>query len=271
MNNMDRPKLPGSRELLKKSFELYKSRFWSCVAILVPPAVVSILFSAIFSVTFKPGESLPEFGFLFVIFLAALILVSLWSSIALILTIQAPEKMSFSAAYNGAIRNLGPYVWLAFLEGFIAMGAFILFVVPGILFTIWFSLAFFVLLQEGDRGMNALVKSREYVRGYTGAVLGRYIVMILALIVVAIVISLLFIWLPTEGVASDIVSQVITILLEPWAIAFAFLVYQSLKAIKADFVFQPAKSQKVKYFVVAILGYALIPLLLVGVILSSIR
>jgi len=59
----------------------------------------------------------------------------------------------------------GPYLWVFFLLNIIIAGGFFLFIIPGVLFSVWFSLALFVLIFEERRGFNALFRSKHLVSG----------------------------------------------------------------------------------------------------------
>jgi len=89
---------------------------------------------------------------------------------------------------DGAIA--APLIWVGLLAGFVGAGGFLLFVIPGIVFTVWFCFAQFVLVREDLRGMDALLKSREYVRGKGGKVALRLLlVWAVTLLLVAVPVA----------------------------------------------------------------------------------
>jgi len=53
----------------------------------------------------------------------------------------------------------------AIILGFLGTGGFLFLIIPGIIFLVWFIFAQFIIFAEDDRGMNAILKSKEYVRG----------------------------------------------------------------------------------------------------------
>ena len=48
------------------------------------------------------------------------------------------------------------------------MGGFVFFIVPGVIFSIWLSFSVLILIVENEKGTNALVRSKEYVKGRWG-------------------------------------------------------------------------------------------------------
>jgi uncharacterized membrane protein len=102
---------------------------------------------------------------------------------------------------------------------------------PGVIFAVWFFFAPFVFIDEDVRGMNALLKSKEYVRG-------RWF---------GVCLRLLAIWLIAVLVASiPIVGQVLALFLIPFSFVYTFLLYKDLKALMGnDMAFEPARRAKV--------------------------
>ena len=44
------------------------------------------------------------------------------------------------------------FIWILSILGFIVMGGFLLFIVPGVIFTVWFAFAQFILAERTKRG-----------------------------------------------------------------------------------------------------------------------
>jgi Flp pilus assembly protein TadD len=144
-------------------------------------------------------------------------------------------------------------VWLGALTGLIVTGAYLLLVIPGVIFTVWFFFAPFVFIEEDVRGMNALLKSKEYVRG-------RWF---------GVCVRLIAIWLILALISSiPIAGQVLALFLIPFGFIYTFLMYKDLKALRGDTAFQPAKRAKIGVLATGTVGYVL-PVVIVFAFMGS--
>ena len=118
---------------------------------------------------------------------------------------------------------------------------------PGIIFAVWFSWAVFVLIAEDLKGMNALLKSKEYVKGKWGSVFWR--LLFIYGISFILIFTLLKIFLGKE-----ISNFVIGLFLTPLVTIYLFLLYSHLKSLKGEFTFSPNSGKKASFIFVGILG-----------------
>ena len=68
-----------------------------------------------------------------------------------------------------------PALWLSILVGLITAGGFILIIIPGILFTVWYAFVVYIAILEKGRGLMLLKESRELSRGRFWPVFGRLV------------------------------------------------------------------------------------------------
>ncbi len=137
---------------------------------------------------------------------------------------------------------------------FLCLGAYTLFIVPGIYFQLWFSFALFVYIAEGKRGGTALLRNRAYVRGYEGKLLFRFLFLCIFLAVISFLFGT-FSAFSTMGKLLTVIAQVFII---PWVAAYFFLIYSY---VKRGYVAPPTDSppKTIHPFVlVSILGYVVI-------------
>lgn len=85
------------------------------------------------------------------------------------------NQTSVYSIYAEAASKLFPYFWIMLLSGLIVFVGFILLIVPGIVFSVWFAFASFVLILGNEKGTAALKKSKKYVRGIWLEVFLRFI------------------------------------------------------------------------------------------------
>jgi len=170
----------------------------------------------------------------------------------------ADEKLGFRDALSRAKGRVCSFIWISSLIGFIVTGGFLLFFVPGLIFSVWFAFPLYIFAKEGEAGMNALLKSREYVRDQWFQVFLRlFLVWILSAVVGAV----------------PLVGPFLSIGFAPYMLIFAFLLYQDLAALKGDVTFEASGGRKCGLIALGGLGYIVAPaviVLLVGASLAGI-
>jgi hypothetical protein len=92
--------------------------------------------------------------------------------------------------------------------------------------------------------MDAILKSKEYVRGnFWGVFLRFFLVSI---------ISIGISWVPFVG-------GILALLYTPFMMLFIYNMYADLRRLKGQFAFSPSGGQKALYIVLAILGLIAVP------------
>ncbi len=185
-------------EILDTTFRLYRERFltfllialvvyvpYSLLATVVTPAPVAVT---------APGargappqfDATTTFLGLGVLFVFAVIFLPLCSA-ALTQNISAAyvgKELSAGESYQRAVPRLAGLIGTQILAGIIVVLGFILLIVPGIIFSLWFYVLVPVVVLEGVSGTTALGRSRELMRGNLGK---AFLVGLLAGIVAAII------------------------------------------------------------------------------------
>lgn len=195
--------------------------------------------------------------------MAIVFLSQAWGQTALLYAIKdSREKIGVIESYRRGWRKIVSYWWLSFLAGLINFGGFLLLIVPGIIISVWFSLAAYILVAENLTGMNALLKSREYVRGKWSGVLWRFLFIWGILVILLAVLSPIFSLLKIPPIGLEIGRFVVWLFLTPLAITYSFLIYNSLKAFKGNFAFVPTTGNKTAFIIIGIIGILSIPVVL---------
>lgn len=215
-------------DLFKKSFDVYVKKVWLLAStvlfsflgffVFLPFAITA------FFISYKPFSN-SNFDIniiLFDILLALLgiffaIILGLWSQTATLYAVKE-GSITFKNLLTMAWPKIGSLFWVALLTALAVLGGFILFVIPGIIFSVWFCFSGFVFVAENLRGASALKKSRDLVKGYWWPVFGR-------LVVIGIVAGLIS-SIETFGPIINIFFMV------PFATVFEYLLYQDLKRVK---------------------------------------
>lgn len=264
--------LPGARALLKEAFSLYRERFGVFVGIVAVQffatfVVASVLLLPfIFSVVLNgtPVRSIiPALLPLILLLCAAIALMHAWGMAALLCAIRdRAQSPGIIDSYRNGLRYVLP-LWLVWLlGGFITFGGFTLFIVPGIIVAIWFSLAMFPLIMEDLRGANALLKSKAYVKGMWVSVLWRFFVLVFFGIILTVVATLVLSLFLGWQAAEDVANALFNIFGTPFMALYAYLLYDRLKSAKGEFVFAPSRREKVGFSLLGIWGL----LVLVGMV-----
>ena len=86
-----------------------------------------------------------------------LIIIGLWAQVSLIFAIQGREqKTGVIESFRKGWHKILSFVWVSILAGFLILGGFGLFIIPGIIFSIWFIFSTYVLVAEDKNGMQAI-------------------------------------------------------------------------------------------------------------------
>jgi len=245
--------LPSTRVLLKQSWDIYKKRVDSFLGIMAVPILLTIL---TFSVSVGGGFFLGWFSSLAVlsdkptkvimfllICLAVLfytvifLIIQAWGQTALLYAIKDhQEKIGVVESYRRGWHKTISYLWIYCLTGLVIIGGLLLFIVPGIIFAIWFSLSEFILIGEETKGKKALLKSKQYVKDKLKSVLWRFFCMGTISFIISLALGLVCAFickiLKTPSFMQDIGYFVSGLFLTPLIMIYQFLVYRYLKEIK---------------------------------------
>lgn len=86
----------------------------------------------------------------------------------------AQEPLTVSQAIDRGWQGALQYVWLVAVQGAFIIGGYMLFLVPGLIFSALVSVSVFALVAEGQRGVAALSRSWSYVSERKWAVFWRF-------------------------------------------------------------------------------------------------
>ncbi len=214
-------------DLFKKSFELYKPRIWTMLWLGVISWISSIVIFAVFGIagftTFALGRNILTFNLfsllLFLIGVLLVVIINVWIQVAMIYAVKEEHATSSMKNLLLAVRGkMASYYWIVFLRGLASVVGFILFIIPGIIFSVWFCLSQYAFVFEDKKGSGALGRSRQLIKGYWWPVLGR----LLILMVIAVLIS-------SISKIGFLINSLFTV---PFGIVYLYVIYEDLKQIK---------------------------------------
>lgn len=256
--------LPKASVILKNSWALYKKHFATYIRIIFVPYLLLAVLG--FLIAFLGGmanggdatvgtQTLRIItGLAGIAIVIAIIVLQSAGQIALLYAVRnQANETNVSEAYRFAFSRWAPFLWIATISGCITMAGFMLFIIPGLIFSIWFSLAIFFFIDDDVRGMNALLKSKEYVRGLWGAILGRFIFMGIVIYATLIPIMIVSAFSGNQWVGT-LLNFAAQLIIVPLIMAYMYELYRSVRSLKGEIQFTPSGSQKTIFSALALIG-----------------
>lgn len=272
-------KFLGVFELLEESFQILKARLGQLVLINLASMIsvlllffLGALLASIFGITnlftdkIPITDKIPSFPSLSLIptlvlvigFLAILIfsiIITLKSSMALIEEISAKEKISVKEAFRKTNGRVFAYWGVMILTFVGVLGASLIFLIPGIILGIFLIFSGLIYVKENEKGMKALVLSREYIRGHFWGVVGRLTVFSLLLSAFNLLVGSLYV-IPGAGPIMAVMLRLfIGLVLPAFSAIYYYLIYKNLKAIRSSLKEEDRKQSKTFLTVAVALGF----------------
>lgn len=213
---MTQTELPSIGQLLTVAWLQFKQQWKVWLKIMILPAAVAAVGNIL--LYFKPTEA-----WLQALTTTCLVVGNLglaFAGLAVIHTMFTP--VAPAAAWDKALSQWRSFLWLLLISFFFNVGGFLLLIIPGLLYSLWFSLAIFVFVKEDQRGLKALWRSRELFKGVFWRLVGRYLIILLIMMAISIISETIFgsnIW------TSLIINVVITPLLTVFSYAYLAIIY----------------------------------------------
>jgi hypothetical protein len=240
-NSPSRPKISGLETLLKSSINEWRNNLrkfieiylWGVYYSLIPLAIVflSIFISLSFDHTLI--RLITVIALVLSIFTIVYFFTQAYSGMFIFL------KKNFQGSAKESFKEARPFIWLfiwlSVLTSILVILWSLLLIIPGIIFSIYYSLAVYVFFFEGKKGMEAIKRSKALVKGYWWPVFGRtigfslivWLFMILVSIPNMIAVENSWFWH-----LWNVVVQVISYLIGPIAIIFSYKIYRDLVNMK---------------------------------------
>ncbi len=250
-------KLVGIGELFSRAWAIFRQRWLTLLGIVL----LGVVFMAL-SIGLPSAAgfmlNMPAIGAFVSLILGFIATFSYTAAFMLAIT---DEELGILAAYRESFGRILSFAWLSSVLGFVLIGGFMLFIIPGIIFSVWFCLSVFILLVEDERGMNAMLKSKAYVKGHGWALFLRlFLLFFLIPLILNLAVSFMGGFIG-ELIGSSLITAVVTVILAIPSLLFPvfamialYLVYDDLRAIGKDIVFEHTVGQKVRWLTTAMVG-----------------
>jgi hypothetical protein len=267
--------LLGAMGLIQNAFDLIRERWKIVTPVLFFPTLLINLFTISiekYTVEMPNPTSLRELQTLIVrrveaildpyyLLVIPLSLAVMVAGVAAVLAFCKTEIRSWQEAYQESYKFVWKYVLLSLAVGVIGLFGFLLFVIPGFVFNIWFVVVLPVLILEKKGVLETLVKSRWLVQGRFWETLGRYLVYMLVVLVLSVSCGAVGVMTGLDLVASTAGSLITQL----FGIAFTIVLYEDLVRTKSD-NFEVIRN-KGRRFMTWLLGVSSVVVVTLGTIL----
>lgn len=213
-------------KLLTDSFSLVRENMFLFLGIILVPMLIAYVAGLFMPAQNTGVVSTSEWAIYIALMLVSTV-VNILMGIALILAF-ASRSLTIMQAYRDSLPFFFRYIGLSILMSVILLVGFLLLVIPGIILSVWFAFATFILVLERASIIQSLKRSREYVRGRWWGVFGRLIVMS----IIAFAFSFIFVAvssLITNAALSELVVTLLSVVLVPILVGYMYLLYQDVK------------------------------------------
>jgi len=223
--------------LLLESFQVFNQKLkpilvWLLVYVIIvgiSTEISTFLDSklSIMSSSVSSGVILSRIDFLFIFlesfaFIIFLFLSGSYMGAFFITLMMKPIGTSLIEIAQEAWKKLWQYLLIVMLIwSFIILGLF-LFIIPGLIISIYLAFSTFVFIDEGKTNMEALKRSWNLVKGNWWKVLGRWLLL-------SIVLFFVFVLL---GSINNLLGSIFSALSTPFSMIFVYLIYLELKKSK---------------------------------------
>lgn len=250
--------LPGGTDLFSLGWKFATSR-WDLVFALAAPFLATAVIEYVVTLSLGGDSAAAGLTVLLATLLALYVYFVLLTGAVRLSLDSNLSNSTLAEVWDWGTSRVSGLFWVLVLSGLVAMGGFMLFIIPGIILSLYVYLAQYVYVQEGTRGIAALLRSRDLVVGRWWELAVRVIVVSLLLILIFIALGLavgMVAYLLAEGPLAELVialvTQVFSALATLLGLAVGATVYHNFSATRpATATPLPGKG---KYITVALIG-----------------
>lgn len=267
-------KYPGFGALLKRAIAIWKVQWWRMAILGILPLVIGFGIGVFMAGGLAAAVALVAAGskivFVIVPILALLFVLLVWivaklGAMHLQLALGADAGVGLREAWKLTKGKTGSFIWIGVLSSAVAGVGFLLLIAPGIIWGVSFAFAPYVLLRDGVKGRDALVRARQLVKGDLANVIVTFVALIVVNALVALPFSI------AQGAfeqgsggraAVGFLNGVLNLLvIGPIFTGFMFAIFESLHARKSANL-APMPRAKLVYTIAAALGLLTLPLMI---------
>ncbi|MDD3488073.1 MAG: hypothetical protein PHH35_01850 [Candidatus Pacebacteria bacterium] len=245
--------------LIKETFHIYKLKLKPILLlvfleIILGAMIILVIFGSIFSALMLKGQTsslaiiiqkILTYFFLFFPFL--FIFCSLYLLVASLVLVMKPVGVSLKEVFKEAWKNYWNYLIIGVLVSIFVSLGFVFLIIPGLILSIYLSFSLYVYIDEKRKGMEAIKRSWNLVKGNWWQVFGRRLMLIILTIIIAIGINAL--GKNYSGPFLNLLGSFIGLLVQTFGSFFSmiyiYLIYLDLKKSKEIQTAVPSIEEKV--------------------------
>lgn len=232
--------LSSFSELLKQSLKMYEVLFKKVVTLALISALAIVpLMLIIFSFGFISGQPMAIkilLGILFVAALIFLIFVAVSTQAATLFLLEDGSR-DLKELLKKGMGMAGALIAVSVLTGVLTLLWTLLLIIPGIIFSVYYSFSIYALVYEHQTGMSALRRSQQLVKNYWWSVVGRTIYLALLYLAAFIFISIPLYFLPEDSALAifwNMVMSALRFATSPIFVIYSYLIFKELVSIKGS-------------------------------------
>lgn len=249
-------KLPSATSLFQKAWDVYVGNLTTILGVIGLPVVVVLGTGVVLGgVVFLTLPNVTVITTAFVVFVLMAVVAQSWGMLALLYAIkERGTGVGVIDLYRKSWPKILSYWWIALLAGFAFLGSVILFIIPGIIVSTWLVFSVYIFVAEDVKGVDALARSRAYVKGYWWRVFGHTIFISLVLFVLLFIVTNTVSLSGVEGVSEVVGALMRVFFVIPFTMIYMYLVYEFLRTTKTDLIYLPTKTEKAPFIIFSTLG-----------------
>lgn len=233
-------------DIIKNSLVLYQKNWRQLlpylVLLLIPNlALTALSVISLYLYLYIQSSKLVSSLVVLAVFVASMIF-SLWITIALTKTIKAclgnEEIKNWKENLGLTSYLIWPVILTTIIASLIIFGGTILFIIPGIIFFVWYTFSFYTVIFEEKSALKALQASKSLVVGRWWAILLRWLVPIIFICLIILILNWFtgaiigliltkgFLW---KSVISGIIQSIINTFAAPITLTALLILYLNVK------------------------------------------
>ena len=237
--------LLNAEEIISKSWRDYVANWhdWAIYSlILFIPGFILMLSGSFggFLNTYLPATAIAT-NILILVLVAVSAVMWFWSYLALTHAVgkflQTKQTDHWKEHYSASLETFWPALYVSILKGLIVAIGTLLFLIPGIIFSVWYSFVLFGVVLGGERGWSAMKSSKNLVRGRWWGVLWRLLLptfvfgvgIALFNIISVLIINVFPISSESNALLGNVISGLSSAIFTPLTTIAALNLYFSLK------------------------------------------
>ena len=224
------------KQLFRRFVELY-ARIILRLIVWMLPFIVLIVGMRVADNMDALDKSIADSGTFVLAAIACIIAIYhfIWIQVGVIKTVKdrASAEYHVDAITAESKPLIGPYFGTSLLVGLRTILWFLLLIIPGLIYGVYYSLAEYIVVDKGVKYNEAIRMSKKYIEGMWSQVFFSYLKLVAVSILVFIAAEMIG-QLVGGDKGADVLSAILNLFYGPYAVIYAFLLYENIKSLKPE-------------------------------------